>query len=129
MRILALAVLLAGPLKPPIIHEPFTPLPCPRHAVSTVDMEGCGEQKVLRSDRRIDTDVKAIFGLLAQSERRGFVAGEVAWLRYRRLSCNAEATKFAGGTLGPVDDIGCVEGRNRSHLEDLAGTLTVLRQH
>ena len=129
MRALALALLVAGPLKPPVIHEAFTPLPCPKHPVSTVDLEGCSEQAVLRSDRRIDADVKAIFGLLAKSERRGFVAGEAAWLRYRKLSCDAEASTFAGGTLLPVDFIGCVEGRNQSHLKDLAGTLKVLRQH
>ena len=63
-------------------------------------MEACQEQVILRTDRPINADVKAIFNLFAPSERAGFVAGERPRLRYRELSCAAEASKYAGRRSG-----------------------------
>jgi uncharacterized protein YecT (DUF1311 family) len=123
------ALVLTGAPTPPVIHEPFTPLPCPKHPVSTVDLEGCREKAILAGDRTIDARAKAIFELLAPSARAGFVAGEQAWLRYRRLSCEADSSKYAGGTLSAVEFAGCVVGRNKTHAQDLAATLRVLRTH
>lgn len=125
---LAVLVVAAAP-KPPVIHEVFTPLPCPKHPVSTADLEGCQEQAILSTDRTINARAKAIFELLIPSARASFVAGEQAWLRYRRLSCDADSSKFAGGTLAAVEFGGCVVARNRAHLQDLGGTLRVLKSH
>jgi uncharacterized protein YecT (DUF1311 family) len=128
--VLALAAVLAGTaLKPPVIHEVFTPQPCPMHPVSTLDLEGCAEQSILKTDRTINADVKAIFALLAPPARGGFVSGERAWLRYRTLSCQADASKYARGTLAGVVEANCAAARNRAHVKDLAATLTQLRAH
>lgn len=127
--VLAVVAVLAGTaLKPPVIHEVFTPQPCPMHPVSTLDLEGCAEQSILRTDKTINADVKTIFKLLAPSARAGFVAGERAWLRYRMLSCDAEASKYAGGTLAGVVAANCAAARNSAHVKDLAATLRDLRQ-
>jgi uncharacterized protein YecT (DUF1311 family) len=126
--VLALVAVLAGSaLKPPVIHEVFTPQPCPMHPVSTLDLEGCAEQSILKSDRTINADVRAIFTLLTPAARAGFVAGERAWLRYRTLSCEAEASKYAGGTLAGVVEANCAAARNRAHVSDLTATLEQLR--
>jgi uncharacterized protein YecT (DUF1311 family) len=115
---------------PPVIHEPFTPpLPCPAHPVSTVDLEGCGERALLRSDRAIDAEVDAVFRRLRPSARTSFVHGEQAWLRYRRASCSAEASKYAGGSAEPLLFLDCEARRNKTHLTDLNQTERVLRQH
>jgi uncharacterized protein YecT (DUF1311 family) len=129
MRILLAALVLAAAPKPPVIHEVFAPLPCPMHPVSTADQEGCQEKVILATDRTINTRAKSIFDLLVPSARASFVAGEQAWLRYRRLSCEADSSKFAGGTLAGVEFAGCVIARNRTHAKDLAGTLAVLKSH
>jgi uncharacterized protein YecT (DUF1311 family) len=106
---------------PPVIHEPFTALPCPIHPDTTIDVEGCQERRILRTDRSIDAHVKAIFRLLrTQTAREAFVTGERSWLRYRRQSCAAEGSLFAGGSAEPVAYLDCSLRRNRSHLADLA---------
>lgn len=128
--VLALVAVLAGStLKPPVIHEVFTPLPCPMHPGTTLGLEGCAEQSILKSDRTINADAKAIFNLLAPSARAGFVSGERAWLRYRSLSCEAEASKDAGGTLAGVVEANCAAMRNHAHVTDLKATLRSLRVH
>ena len=127
--VLAVVAVLAGTaLKPPVIHEVFTPQPCPMHPVSTLDLEGCAEQSILKTDRTINADVKVIFAQLAPPARGGFVSGERAWLRYRTLSCEAEASKYAGGTLAGVVAANCAAARNRAHVKDLAETLKELRR-
>ena len=119
MRVaLAVAVLAIG-LKPPVIHETFTPLPCPMHPQSTLDSEGCLERAILQGDRQIDAQAKAIFSLLRPDARAGFVRSERAWLAYRRASCLAEASKYAGGTLTGIVDASCTVSRNKTHLQDL----------
>jgi uncharacterized protein YecT (DUF1311 family) len=106
---------------PPAIHESFTPLPCPKHQVSTLDIEGCIERIIVATDRQIDRTVRTISGILATADgKRALVRSEVAWLAYRRASCEAASTKYAGGTLAAVVDAGCQAERNRAHLRDLA---------
>jgi uncharacterized protein YecT (DUF1311 family) len=118
-----LAVLLAAvAVQPPVIHEVFTPLPCPKKQVSTLDIEACTEQAILATDKKIDAQVAAIFKLLRADARAGFVKGEKAWLAYRKASCDAEASRYAGGTLAGVVAAGCTAQRNRTHLADLAST-------
>lgn len=114
---------------PPVIHEPFTPLPCPLHPDTTIDVEGCQEHRVLRTDRAIDTRVKAIFRLLRTEEVRvTFVTGERSWLRYRRQSCAAEASHFAGGTAHGIAFLTCSLRRNKAHLTDLTAMKHALGQ-
>jgi uncharacterized protein YecT (DUF1311 family) len=129
MRTLLAVLAVAVAPKPPVIHEVFTPLPCPMHPVSTADQEGCQEKVILATDRTINARARAIFELLIPSARASFVTGERAWLRYRQQNCEADSSKFAGGTLAGVEFAGCVIARNKTHLLDLAGTLALLKSH
>jgi uncharacterized protein YecT (DUF1311 family) len=116
---------LGGRPAPPVIHEPFTALPCPIHPDTNIDVQGCQEHRILRTDRAIDAQVKAIFRLLrTQSARLSFVTGERDWLHYRRASCSAEASHYAGGTAEPVAYLSCSLRKNKAHLTDL----TIMRK-
>ena len=106
--------------QPPVIHEPFTALPCPLHPDTTIDVVGCEEHRVLRTDRAIDGVVALIVRLLpTDAARASFVDGERSWLRYRTHSCAAEAARVAGGSSAPVARLACTLRRNTSHLGDL----------
>jgi uncharacterized protein YecT (DUF1311 family) len=129
MRSLLVTLLAAASVTPPVIHEPFTALPCPLHPDTTIDVEGCQEHRVLRTDRQIDTQVRTIFRLLrTESIRATFVQGERNWLRYRRQSCAAEASRFAGGTAHGVAFLTCTLQRNKAHVADLAAMRKTLVQ-
>jgi uncharacterized protein YecT (DUF1311 family) len=129
MRSIFATLISAAAIAPPVIHEPFTALPCPLHPDTTIDVEGCQEHRVVRTDRRIDLQVKAVFRLLPTDEaRQSLVAGELEWLRYRRRSCAAEASRFAGGTAHGVAFLSCSLERNAAHLADLSAMRKVLSQ-
>ena len=103
MRGILASLVTAAAIAPPVIHEPFSALPCPLHPDTTIDVIGCQEHRVLRTDRAINGQVGAIFrGLRMESQRSTFVAAERSWLQYRRQSCSVEASKYAGGSAQPV---------------------------
>jgi uncharacterized protein YecT (DUF1311 family) len=114
---------------PPMIREPWTPLPCPTRPTSTVEIEGCLQRAVSRSDYRVDAKTAAIYRLIRRSsDRTAFVEGEQAWLRYRRRSCSATASVYRGGSAEPVAFLRCEQNRNTRHLADLVDTERTLRQ-
>ena len=62
-------------LKPPVIAEHFTPLPC--HKNTTLGMEGCAEAHLLAADARLNGQVAIIFDLFRTKEqKRDFVNAE-----------------------------------------------------
>ncbi len=126
----AVVLLLVAPLKPPVIHEKFTSLPCPKqHAYSTLAMEGCAEQSILKTDKQINAEAALIFKLLPASYRAGFVRSEHSWLAYRNGTCEAQSGKYAGGTAAGVIAATCVADTNREHLRDLVAFRKFLQIH
>jgi len=117
-------------LRPPVISEVFTPLPCPRSPRTTVALEGCAERLILSTDRKINAQTKVIFRLLKSRRTRvTFEQGEQAWLEYRGSSCTAEASLYSGGTAQPLANATCVVSHNRAHLADLGALRMTLSQH
>jgi uncharacterized protein YecT (DUF1311 family) len=103
-----------------VIHESFTPLPCPAHPQSTLDLEGCAEQRILRTDRLIDAVARTIFTRLYDDAARArFVAAQSAWLEYRRADCTSESDRYEGGTLAGLVAASCTADRSAQRLKDL----------
>jgi uncharacterized protein YecT (DUF1311 family) len=119
-----------GVLKPPVIHEPFTQLPCPAHPSSTLAMEGCYEKAIVGTDRKINSQTRVIFRLLpSRYGRLTFVSGERSWLLYRHDSCAALSSKYGRGTYGPLSAAVCILDRSRAHLRDLVAMRKELSFH
>lgn len=107
---------------PPVIHERFTLLPCPasKPDKSQLDLEGCAEHDIVRTDRRIDALARTVFGLLPDTAaRRRFVTAQRAWLAFRTADCLSVSDKYEGGTLAALVDATCTADRSRQHLKEL----------
>lgn len=110
-----------------MIKESFTPLRC-THAGTTLSEEGCAEQAILASDRRIDKLNAAIFQKLDPVGRKDFVAGHDAWFAYRKAYCASESDAYRGGTEAAVVAARCAVNLNAAHVKDLKGFLRDLSQ-
>jgi uncharacterized protein YecT (DUF1311 family) len=123
----------AAALKPPVIHERFTLLPCPANPKTTLELEGCAEHRIVKSDTAINTRVRVIFFLLKRvrsvDAQVRFVRGERAWLTYRQALCESRADVFEGGTLAGLVAANCVADANDAHLKDLRAFDHDLRPH
>ena len=121
----------AGPpaaLKPPVIHEPFTLLPCPSDPQSTLDREGCAEHRIVHVDKQIDATARTIFARLADANaKQDFIAAQAAWLAYRKADCQSVSDKFAGGTEAGVLAAGCTADRSAERLKDVKAFATLLK--
>jgi uncharacterized protein YecT (DUF1311 family) len=118
----------AATVGPPVIREPWTQLPCPTHPSSTIEIEGCLERDVTRSDRRIDTMAATVFHLIKRpTDRAAFVSAEHSWLQYRRRSCSAAASLYHGGSAEPIAYLNCQKSRNVRHVADLSDSERILR--
>jgi uncharacterized protein YecT (DUF1311 family) len=108
---------------PPVIHETFTPLPCPgspAEAQTTLGMEGCSEQAILKTDAKIDAVAKRIFARLASvAARKRFIKAQRAWMTYRNADCASVADKYEGGTLAGVVAADCTSSRTTRHLVEI----------
>jgi uncharacterized protein YecT (DUF1311 family) len=105
-----------------VIKETFTPLPCsgaPGQR-TTLQMEGCAEKSILKSDAQINSLVAEIFPLLPDDRaRRDLNAAQRAWLTYRKADCFSMSDLFEGGTEAGVLDAQCVASRNTQRVKDL----------
>ncbi|MGZ4321754.1 MAG: lysozyme inhibitor LprI family protein [Solirubrobacteraceae bacterium] len=112
----------AAGLKPVVIHETFTPLPCsgaPGHR-TTLEQEGCAEKQILKTDTQIDLLAAQIFPILFDDRaRRDFNAAQHAWLSYRKTDCLSMSDLFEGGTEAAVLDAQCFVSRNNQRVKDL----------
>jgi uncharacterized protein YecT (DUF1311 family) len=116
-------------LAAPVIREQFTPLPCPKHAQSTLELEGCAELRIVRTDRQIDRVVGALFSTLPDDSARGRLAtAQRAWLAYRRADCASMSDKYQRGTFAGVAAAYCTGDRSVQRLKDLRRFETLLRK-
>ena len=117
----AAPALAGGASKPsaPVIHEKFTPLGCPGKPMTTLQIEGCAEHKVLAIDKTIDGLAAKVFARLKGSSRATFVAASGDWLQYRNAACAAEASIYNGGSVQPVAYANCLVSLDGSHVSDL----------
>jgi uncharacterized protein YecT (DUF1311 family) len=114
----------------PTITEPFTPLPCSGTAghQTTIQIEGCAEQRVLSTDRHIDQlTAEALTAFHDHPRQQRLLAAHNAWLTYRKALCTSFAEVFKGGTAAPIEDADCEITVNRqqiTNLKALIGDLT-----
>jgi uncharacterized protein YecT (DUF1311 family) len=108
-------------VRPPVISERFTPLPCPAGQPSTtLALEGCAEQAILHLDTAINAAAAAILPrLYDRPARLRFVAGERAWLVYRNAFCTSQADVYEGGSEAPVAAATCMRSVDAAHLSAL----------
>lgn len=116
----------------PRIHEGFTLLPCPQDNSAlrgtTVGLEGCAEQAIVRTDKNIIANERTIFLLLRGNGPSDFANAERSWLAYRAAYCNARASSYKGGSVAPVIFGTCQAAINRDHLRALFAFRRELRR-
>lgn len=109
--------------RPPVIKEVFTPLKC-THDQTTLGMEGCAEQQILKTDTMIDSLNAKIFAKLSTTGKKDFINGHNAWFKYRTAYCVSESDIYQGGSEGGVIDAQCEANINGAHVKELQSFLS-----
>ncbi len=123
-----IALLAALALSPPVVKDTFTPLPCPKNPQTTLELEGCAEQRILATDAKINAVAKTIFGRLQDdAAKRHFIAAQKAWVSFRKADCTSVGDKYEGGTLAGVVAAQCTADRSTQRLKELRSFDKLLR--
>jgi uncharacterized protein YecT (DUF1311 family) len=117
----------APPIKPPVITETFTVLPCDED--STIGMEGCEEHQLVAADKRIDREVNLLFTILHDNAaRRRLIQAQTAWFAYRQADSRSQADIYEGGSESVVAGLACALNDNKARSTDLYGFFWGLEQ-
>jgi uncharacterized protein YecT (DUF1311 family) len=121
------AASLPSKLKPPVISEPFTKSPC--NQKTTVGMEGCQENQILRADQRIDREVSLLFTLLRDdAARERLIRVQQTWLAFRKADCLSQSDVAEGGTAAGIYASVCYVNDDSARSQDLEGFYEDLTQ-
>jgi len=117
----------APTIKPPVITEAFTLLPCDQD--STIGMEGCAEHQLVAADKRIDKEVALLFAVLRDNAaRRRLVQAQSAWFAYRQADARSHADIYEGGSESGVVSLTCAVNDDKARSTDLYGFFRGLEQ-
>jgi uncharacterized protein YecT (DUF1311 family) len=108
----------APPIKPPVITESFTLLPC--NNASTIGMEGCEEHKLVADDKRIDREVGLVFTILHDNAARmRLVHAQTTWFAYQQADSRSQADIYEGGSESVVAAVVCAVNDDTARSADL----------
>ena len=114
-------------IKPPVITESFTLLPCDKG--STIGQEGCEEHSLVAADKRIDREVSLLFKVLHDdAARRRLIRAETAWFAYRQADSASQADIYEGGSESDVVAVECAVNDDKTRSTDLLGFFRGLEQ-
>jgi uncharacterized protein YecT (DUF1311 family) len=117
----------AGTLTPPVITEPFTPLPC--HHTTTLGLEGCAEGQLSTADRAINEQVRLLVQVIPTTRQRAsFVDVETEWMKYRTADCSTVSAVFEGGTIAPIEYALCEVRDDVARSADLRAYFSLLEE-
>ena len=111
-------------IKPPVIAESFTLLPCDQG--STIGMEGCQEHRLVAADKRINREVSLLFTVLHDNAARSrLLRAETDWFAYRQADSASQADIYEGGSESDVVAVECAVNDDRTRSKDLYGFFRV----
>ena len=127
------AVTTSNPVRPPTLPTKASPnsvasFPCPRHPISTVDMESCAGRQQLKLNAQFNNAVFELWPALDATSRQAFANAQRAWSRYVRQECETESRAYLGGTAAGVAAGYCLTSLTRARVREVTATLALYCQ-
>ena len=114
------------------VPDSVASFPCPKHPLSTIDMESCSARHLLALNVRVNKRMKVVWSyLLSATARRYFVKAEREWSAYVNNECTStsgtwpdslDPHMYEGGSSAPLNYASCEEELTVAYLRELANT-------
>jgi uncharacterized protein YecT (DUF1311 family) len=82
-------------------------------------MNACAANEYQREDAKLNEYYKALAGKLGPSEKERLKAAQRAWIKFRDLQCELEASRYEGGSIQPLVRSSCLAQVTKQRNEDL----------
>lgn len=113
------AFVMAGPAKAQ--HMNAADAPC-LAAGTTLEMVTCLSAALESREEQLTKLLTAIRAVTEGDERRLLDAAQVAWVDFRRFSCDAEYALYSGGSGGSPARLACLDAITRARINQLHQT-------
>jgi uncharacterized protein YecT (DUF1311 family) len=78
-----------------------------QEAQTTTEMRVCLDRELRASEERLNELETSLVKRLSARQGVLFHRARTAWILYRDLQCESEASQFDGGTMAPVAELQC----------------------
>jgi uncharacterized protein YecT (DUF1311 family) len=96
---------------------------CPNNPGTTLDIEVCQAQQLLRYGRSFNRQAAILWSLLDTRGRRAFTRAHNGWLVYRDQECDARARSAVGGTARGVIYGQCLNALTAARIREVKATI------
>lgn len=84
-----------------------------------LEMNACAANEYQREDAKLNEYYKELAGKLGPSEKERLKAAQRAWIKFRDLQCELEASRYEGGSIRPLVRSSCLAQVTKQRNEDL----------
>jgi uncharacterized protein YecT (DUF1311 family) len=84
-----------------------------------LEMNACAANEYQRDDAKLNEYYKELAEKLGPSEKERLKAAQRAWIKFRDLQCEFEASRYEGGSIQPLVRSSCLAQVTKQRNEDL----------
>ena len=84
-----------------------------------LEMNACAANEYQRDDAKLNEYYKELAEKLGPSEKERLKAAQRAWIKFRDLQCELEASRYEGGSIRPLVRSSCLAQVTKQRNEDL----------
>jgi uncharacterized protein YecT (DUF1311 family) len=84
-----------------------------------LEMNACAANEYQREDAKLNEYYKELAGKLGPSEKERLKAAQRAWIKFRDLQCEFEASSYEGGSIQPLVRSSCLAQVTKQRNVDL----------
>ncbi|HEX8353426.1 MAG TPA: lysozyme inhibitor LprI family protein [Pyrinomonadaceae bacterium] len=101
--------------------------PCAPEAQRSQQLMACAEREFRQASAELTRARAGLNADLSPRSRVKLRATERAWLRYRKVNCDAEASIYENGTIQPLIQLRCMARVTRGRAAELKAQTQTLR--
>ena len=75
------------------------------------------------ADKKLNQVYQQLLPKLSRSRKQKLIAAQLAWIKFRDVSCEFERSEYEGGSIAPTIYSGCVEQATKQRTQQLQNYL------
>lgn len=91
-------------------------------------MDGCAYLASVAADRRLDADIRVVWGLESGYQHPHFTRAQKDWVTYRTADCTSQTDIYRGGSILPMEVSSCLASEDGLRRQDLVALYKTLTQ-
>ncbi|WP_253274538.1 lysozyme inhibitor LprI family protein [Nostoc sp. PCC 7107] len=79
----------------------------------------CSQLSYQNADKKLNQAYKQLLPKLSKTRQQKLIAAQLAWIKFRDVSCEFERSAYEGGSIAPAIYAGCLEDATKQRTQQL----------